>query len=98
MQEITTGSSAAGVVGTSWVGQGSKYGVEQSQFRGHFVVKNVGLTTVQGGKIILTVDWGNQETSKTLKYPMILPNENAKVHFVMTGPLSNNIVWRFTID
>ena len=64
MQEITTGSSAAGVVGTSWVGQGSKYGVEQSQFRGHFVVKNVGLTTVQGGKIILTVDWGNQETFK----------------------------------
>ena len=98
MQEITTGSSAAGVVGTSWVGQGSKYGVEQSQFRGHFVVKNVGLTTVQGGKIILTVDWGGQETSKTLKYPMIQPKENAKIYFVMTGPLSNNIVWRFTID
>jgi len=97
VQEITTGASAAGVAGTSWVGLGSKYGVKQSQFRGHVLVENVGLTTVQGGKIILTVDWGGQETSKTLNYPMVLPKKKAKVYFVMTGPLSNNIVWHFTI-
>ena len=95
--EIYSHSSSSGIVAGRYVGIGSADGVRESQFHGHFLVKNEGDTTAYGGKIILYVDWGSGETSKELYYQQLEPKQKQKVHFVMRGPLSNNIVWRFTI-
>ena len=97
-EEIYSRSSSSGFVGGNYVGIGSADGIRESQFYGHFLIKNEGDTTAYGGKIVLYVDWGGGETSKEIYYQRLAPKQKQKIHFVMRGPLSNNIVWRFTIE
>ena len=97
LKEVSSGSSTSGFLGGNYVGIGTQGGIGQSQFYGHFLVKNIGNTTIQGGEIVLTVDWGDKETSKVLYYQRLNPKQEEKIYFVMKSSLSNNIVWRFNI-